>query len=239
MTNNLREISQNKAAKIAGIGYLIIFILGIITNFFVFSRMLVPGDAPATANSILSHEILFRTGIISWLIVLIIDVIIAWALYILLKSVNKNISLLAAWFRIVYVTIFGITQLNLIFVLILISGADFLNVFNSDQLNALVLLFLNGHNYGFLIALVFFGVHLYFTSYLILKSAFIPKYIGVLLLLAALGYVIDSFANFLLPNYTDYKTIFMIIVAVPGIVGELSFTFWLLLKGAKLESLHQ
>jgi hypothetical protein len=235
MTNNFKEMTQNKAAKIAGIGYLIIFILGIITNFFVFNSMLVQGDAQATVNNILSNEILFRSGIVSWLVVLIIDIIIAWALFVLLKPVNKSISLLAAWFRLVYVAIFGITQLNLLFVIIVLSGADFLNVFTTNQLNALALLFLNGHNYGFLIALVFFGVHLYFISYLILKSKFVPKYLGVLLLLAASGYLIDSFANFLLPNYSDYKMIFMIIVAVPGIVGELVFTLWLLFRGTKVE----
>ncbi len=239
MTINFKEISQNKAAKIAGISYLIIFILGIITNFFVFSKMLVPGDAQSTANNILSNEILFRSGMVSWLIVLIIDVIIAWALFILLKPVNKSLSLLAAWFRIVYVAIFGITQLNLLFVIILLSGAEFLTVFTTNQLDALVLLFLNGHNYGFLIALVFFGVHLYFISYLIFKSSFVPKYLGVLLLLAAVGYLIDSFANFLLPNYSDYKTIFMIIVAVPGIIGELAFTLWLLFRGSKVEPVIQ
>ncbi len=235
MTNNFKEISQNKAAKIAGIGYLIIFILGIITNFFVFNSMLVQGDAQATVNNILSNEILFRSGIVSWLVVLIIDIIIAWALFVLLKPVNKSISLLAAWFRLVYVAIFGITQLNLLFVIIVLSGADFLNVFTTNQLNALALLFLNGHNYGFLIALVFFGIHLYFISYLIFKSQFVPKYLGVLLLLAASGYLIDSFANFLIPDYADYKMIFMIIVAVPGIVGELAFTLWLLFRGTKVE----
>jgi Domain of unknown function (DUF4386) len=236
MTNNFKEISQNKAAKIAGIGYLIIFILGIVTNFFVFNRMLVPGDAQATVNNILSNEILFRSGIVSWLVVLIIDIIIAWSLYIFLKPVNKSFSLLAAWFRLVYVAIFGIAQLNLLFVIILLSGANFLGVFNTEQLNALVLIFLNGHNYSFLIALVFFGVHLYFISYLVFKSDFVPKSLGVLLLLAAFGYLIDSFANFLLPDYADYKTIFMIIVAVPGIIGELYLTLWLLFRGVKLQA---
>jgi hypothetical protein len=235
MTNNFKEISQNKAAKIAGIGYLIIFIMGIVTNFFVFGNLIVQGNPELTVNNIMSNELLFRGGMVSWLVVLIIDIIIAWALYILLKPVNKSLSLLSSWFRLVYAAIFGIAQLNLLIIMILLSGADFLSVFNADQLNALVLLFLNGHNYGFLIALVFFGVHLLILSYLIFNSGFSPKILGILLLLSSMGYIIDSFANFLLPDYEDYKTIFMMIVAIPGIVGELSLTLWLLFKGAKVE----
>lgn len=236
MTNLIADIPISKAAKIAGIGYLIIFVLGIFANFFIFGNLIVPGDASTTANNILSNELLFRSGMVSWLIVLICDIVIAWALYIFLKPIGKNISLLGAWFRIVYSTIFAITQLNLLMVLILLSGTDYLAVFNTKQLHALVLLFLNGFNYGFLIGLVFFAIHLLFISYLIYSSDYIPKILGVLLALASLGYLIDSFANFLLPNYTDYKTIFLLLVAVPGIVGELSFTLWLLFKGVKVNT---
>ena len=235
MTNKLTDISLNNAAKIAGIGYVIIFVLGLITNFFIFGSLIIPGNAAETANNILSNEILFRGGMVSWLIVLICDIIIAWALYIFLKPVNKSISLLGAWFRIVYTAIFAITQLNLLIVLILLSGADYLTVFNTNQLNSLVLIFLNGFNYGFLIGLVFFGIHLLFISHLIIRSDYIPKILGILLLLSSLGYLIDSFANFLLSNYEDYKTIFLIIVAVPGIIGELYLTLWLLIKGTKVQ----
>lgn len=236
MTNPLPDISLNKAAKIAGIGYLIIFVLGIFANFFIFGGLIVKGDASTTANNILANQLLFRGGMVSWIIVLICDIVIAWALYIFLKPVSKSISLLGAWFRLVYSTIFAITQLNLLVVLILLSGAEFLSVFNKDQLHSLVLLFLNGFDYGFLIGLIFFGVHLLLISYLILRSGYIPKILGILLILASLGYLIDSFANFLLPNYADYQTIFLILVAVPGIVGELSFTLWLLIKGTKIQT---
>lgn len=236
MTNKLTDISLNKAAKIAGIGYVIIFILGLITNFFIFGNLIVPGDASTTANNILANELLFRGGMVSWVVVLICDIIIAWALYIFLKPVSKSISLLGAWFRLVYIAIFAITQLNLLIVLILLSGADYLTVFNTNQLNSLVLLFLNGFNYGFLIGLVFFGIHLLFISHLIIRSDYIPKILGILLLLSSLGYIIDSFANFLLSNYENYKTIFLIIVAVPGIIGELYLTLWLLIKGTKIQS---
>ena len=236
MTNNFKVISQNNAAKIAGTGYLVIFILGIVTNFFVFGNLVVPGNAEVTAQNIITNPVLFRGGIISWMVVLIIDVIIAWGLYEFLKPVGRSLSLLTAWFRIVYITIFGMTQLTLLFVIVLLSGADFLNVFSTAQINAMVLLFLNGHNYGFLISLVFFGVHLLMLSYMFYRSGFAPKLLGILLMLSGLGYITDSFANFLLPDYEDYKTIFLMIVAVPGIIGELYLTLWLLIKGTKTQS---
>jgi hypothetical protein len=235
MTNTLSDLSLNKSAKVAGIGYLIIFVLGIFANFFIFTDLIVKGDATATANNIMANEMLFRVGIVSWIIVLICDIIIAWALYIFLKPVSKSLSLLTAWFRLIYIAIFGITQLNLIFVLILLSGTNYLAVFETNQLQAMALMFLNGHSYGFLIGLVFFGVHLFLISYLILKSNYIPKILGVLLILSSLGYLIDSFANFLLPNYADYQTIFLLLVAVPGVIGELSLTLWLLIKGTKVQ----
>ncbi len=234
MHKTISEITQGRAAGIAGTGYLIIFVMGLITNFFVFGNLIAPGDAEATAASIVSNQLLFRGGLVSWLVVLIIDVVIAWALYEFLKPVNRGLSLLTAWFRLVYVTIFGITQLNLLFVIILLSGADFLSVFNTSQINALVLLFLNGHYYGFLIALVFFGIHLMMLSYMIYRSGFAPKTLGILLMLSAFGYIVDSFANFVLQDYENYKTIFMMIVAIPGIVGELALTLWLLIKGVKV-----
>jgi Domain of unknown function (DUF4386) len=237
MTKAITDITLSKSARIAGIGYVIIFVLGIVANFFIFDGLIVKGDAATTANNILNNELLFRVGIASWLIVLICDIVIAWALYIFLKPISKSLSLLTAWFRLIYIAIFGITQLNLIFVLILLSGADYLAVFNASQLQALALMFLNGHNYGFLIGLVFFGVHLSLISYLILKSEYIPKILGILLILSASGYLLDSFANFLLPSYADYQTIFLLLVAVPGIIGELSFTLWLLIKGTKVQSI--
>ncbi len=228
MSNNIKDISLSNAAKIAGISYLVIFVLGIFANFFIFENLIVPGNAETTANNILANELLFRSGIVTWLIVLICDVLIAWALYIFLKPVSKSISLLASLFRLVYCSIFAITQLNLLISLQLLIGADYLKVFNTEQLHALAFQFLKGFSYGFLIGLVFFGIHLLVIGYLIFKSGFIPKILGVLLVLSAFGYLADSFANFLLSNYTDYKTIFLLLVAVPGIIGELSFTLWLL-----------
>lgn len=222
-----------KIARVAGVGYLIIFLSGIYANFFVLESLIVPGDATITANNIMSSESLFRAGILSFIIMVIFDVVLAWALYVLLKPVHQELSLLSGWLRLVNATIFGIALYHLFSVLQLLSGAAYLGTFETGQLHAQVMLSLGSFNNIWLIGLVFFGIHLIFLGYLIIKSGYIPKVLGFLLIIAAVGYLIDSFANFLMPNYVDYKDVFALVVVVPGVIGELAFTIWLLWKGVK------
>lgn len=224
---------MKRLSRFTGISYLIIFITGIYANFSVLQSLLVPGDVSATANNIANNEGLFRIGIFSFILMVIFDVLVAWALYVLLKQVNKNLSLLAGWLRLINATIFGVALYNLFGVLQLINGEEYLNLFGAGQLYANVMFLLDTFNNIWLIGLLFFGLHLAVLGYLIFKSGFIPKIIGILLMIAAVGYLVDSFANFLLPNYTDYQTIFTVIVIVPGVIGELSLTLWLLIKGVK------
>ena len=234
-TNIVKDISPNKAARVAGLGYIVIIILGIFAEFFVRSSLVTPEDATTTSNNITANDLLFRIGICSYLIMAVFDMVVAVALYILLKPVNNFLSLLAAMFRFVHASILGIALNNLFSVLQLLSGADYLTVFQIEQLNALVMLYLNSFSYGWLIGLVFFGLHCYVLGYLIIKSGYIPRIIGVLLIVASFGYLIDSFAHFLLSNYTNYEEIFIVIVAVPALAAEVSLCLWLLFKGNKLE----
>ena len=226
MTNHTIDISQRKVAIVAGLGLLIMTIFYVFADFFVFQNLIVPGDATTTANNIVASEMLFRTGICSFLIVLICDVVVAWALYIFLKPVNKSLSLLTAWLRLVYAAMLGIALLNLVIVLILLSGANYLAVFETDQLHAQVLLFLNAFNDVWAIGLIVFGFHLFILGYLVFKSDYIPRILGVLLIVAGLGYLIDYFGKLLFPNFD---------AAISLVVGwgELLFMFWLLLKGGK------
>jgi hypothetical protein len=228
-------ISYSKIARIAGFGYLIIFITGIFSNFLVLEGLIVQDDAVATLNNIKDSHMLFRLGIFSFLIMVLFDAVLAWALYILFKTVNKDISLLSGWLRLVNSAVFGIALYNLFGVLQIIDGAAYLKTFGNDNLQAHLMLLLNAFNNTWLIGLVFFGLHLFLLGYLILKSTYAPRFIGILLIFASIGYVVDSCANFLLPNYMDYKSIFMFIVVVPGVIGELSLTFWLLFRGTKLQ----
>ena len=227
MFNRIADISQRQAAIIAGFGLLIMTIFYVFADFFIFQNLIVPGDAKTTANNILANELLFRIGICSFTIVIVLDVVVAWALYVLLKPVNKSLSLLAAWFRLVYATIFGIALANLFSVLRLLSDADFVTVFEIDQLYAQVMLSLNAFSDGWQIGYVFFGLHLFVLGYLVFKSGYIPKILGVLLIIAGLGYLIDSYAIFLLPNYEAT-------IGYVTFIGEVLFMLWLLFKGAKI-----
>lgn len=230
--------SQKTISTIAGIGYIIIFITGIFSNFFVLESLVIPDNATTTANNIMANETLYRTGLLSFIIMVVFDVFLAWALYIILIPVNKNLSLLSGWLRLVNSTIFAIALYNLLNVLDILSGVEYLEAILKDQLYVQVMLSLNTFNSTWLLGLVFFGLHLLVLGYLIFKSGYIPKTIGILLLIAAFGYLIDSFANFLLSDYANYKDIFLMIVIVPGIIGELSLTFWLLFKGAKIPEIE-
>ena len=117
MTNRIADITLSKAAKVAGFGLLIMTVFAIYANFFVLESLIVPGDAAETTTNIMANELLFRMGICSLIIVIILDVVVAWALYVFLKPINKSLSLLAAWFRLVYAAIFGIALANLFGVL--------------------------------------------------------------------------------------------------------------------------
>ena len=238
MTDRIVDVSLGKSARIAGFGYLVIFITGIFANFFVLQSLIVPGDASATTNNIVANTLLFRFGTLSFVVMVIFDVVLAWALYVLVKPVNESLSLFSAWFRLVNATIFGVALYNLFVVAELTSGADYLNALDPVQFHTRVTLSLNTFDYTWLIGLIFFSVHLLFLGYLILKSGYIPKILGILLIIAGVGYLVDSLANILLVNYENYAGIFAMIVFIPAFVGEFVFMLWLLIKGGKIPEIN-
>lgn len=227
MTNRTADISQRKAAMVAGFGLLIMTITYIFADFFLLRRLIVSGDATETAINIMAAEGLFRLAICSFIFVIILDVLVAWAFYVLLRPVNRSLSLLMAWFRLVYAAIFAFSLVFLVIVLLLLSGADYLTVFGTDQLQAQVMLSINAFRDGWAIGLIFFGFHLAFLGYLVFKSDYIPKILGALLIVAGLSYLIDYFGKFLFLNFDSAISLVM------G-WGELLFMFWLLLKGGKI-----
>jgi len=232
--NRVADISLRQAAIIAGLGYIPIFVLGLFANIFSF---IAPGDAAATANNIVAAEMQFRLSIVIWVVLMTIDTVVAWALYVLLKPVNKSLSLLTGWFRLVFVGIFASSLVYLLSVLQLLSGADYLSVFEPGQLQAQALLFLNAYAFGVNVSWVFFGLHIFFLGYLIFKSSYggyIPRILGVLLMVASFGYFIDSFASFLSPSYANNEALFILVVGLPAITSELSLTIWLFVKGGKI-----
>jgi hypothetical protein len=230
MTAKEETDSLKKTARIAGLLILIISIFAPFSMMYVPSNLIVPGDAATTANNIMASEGLFRAGIVSDSVVFLIEIVITVILYVLLKPVSKTLSLVAAFSRLAMTIIQGINLLNYFIPLLLLSGADYLTVLEPGQLHALVLLFLNAHEYVVLIWGLFFGLHLFVLGYLVYKSGYIPRILGVLLVFASLSYLTQSFGNFLLPKYEE-------IFATIGFLSiiELAFAFWLLIKGVNVE----
>jgi hypothetical protein len=224
--------SLYRLSKITGFGYLIIFLTGFFANFFVLDGLIVHDNVSATFNNIVANSLLLRFGILSFFIMVLVDLVLAWTLYLLLKPVNKEISLLTAWFRLLNAGIFGVALFHLFNILPLINANKFSLFVAKDRFNQ-VALSLDAFNHTWLIGLVFFGIHLLLLGYLIIKSDYIPGILGVLLIIASLGYLTDSFAYLLSSDYSEYKSIFMLIVAIPGVIGELSFTLWLLSRGVR------
>ena len=229
--NRIDTISPRKLARIAGLLYLIIIVSGIFAEFFVRQSLIVPGDAGATASNIMNSQILFRTGIVADLLMIIADIALALVFYILFKPVSNALSLLAAFFRLAQAVVLGINLLNLVFALQLFAGTSYLSAIGPVQLQALGMAFLEVHGIGYTIGLTFFGINLLVLGYLVLKSSYFPRILGALLVVASLGYLIDSFAKVLLPNYAAYQEIFDMVVFAPAIVAELAFCLWLLVKG--------
>jgi len=225
------EPSPLVLARYAGILYLVIIICAGFAEGFVRSSLIVPGDAAATAGNILAHEGLFRLGFAADLLAFISDLVVAVLFYLLLKPVSKTLSLIAAFFRVLaHPAIASVNLLNHFAALLLLSGAGYLSPFNEDQVNAMVLMSLETHRYGYLIGGAFFGFHCLLLGYLLIRSDLFPGILGILMAVASLGYLAESFGNFLFPGYEDVLTL---TVAVPAVIAEVSLCLWLVIRGVK------
>ena len=196
------------------------------------SSLIVLGDAATTVNNIMASESPFRLGIVNDLFAQTVGILLVLVLYKLLKPVNKNHALLMVILYLVAVPIAFINELNRFAALLLLSGADYLTAFEADQVHALVMLFLDLHEHGVVIAGIFWGLWLFPLGYLVFKSGFLPRILGVLLIIGSFGYVIDSFTNILFPSY---KAIVYQIVVVPNFISEVALGLWLLIKGVNVE----
>lgn len=217
-------------AKMTGFSLLVMAVLAMFSNITIMNNLVVLNDATKTVNNITNHEMLFRVGILSFIGVLILDVLVSWTLYVLLKSVNHHLSILAMSFRLVYTAIFGIALTNF---LSIVSIKDYVA---NEQIPNQTMFLIEQFNNEWLIGLVFFAFHLLIVGLLIIKSeSYLPKIIGYFLIAAFIGYLMDSVAHFILINYEDYKVIFLIIVAASGIIGEVSLALWFLIKGVNMK----
>lgn len=233
MRNKLTDLTSRSAAKLAGIGYVILFVLGIFANFVVREGLIDPGNASATLANVRESETLFRWGLLSFLVIFLVDVAVAWLLHILFREVSREVSLVTAWFRLVYTVFLGVAVVFFFVVLVFVGGADYLTAFDPGQIEAQVVVLSEAFNYAWMIGLLSFGIHLILLGYLVMRSIDVPRALGVVLLLAGAGYVIDTTGLTVLSNYADYEGVFLAIVAIPSIVGEFAFTLWLLLRAGK------
>jgi hypothetical protein len=227
------EMNLRKAGVLAGLSYLAIFALGVFANFFVIEGLTGSGDAAETAANIAGSQGLFRAGIVAFLVVFGLDIVVAWLLHKLLRPVSEGLSLLAAWFRLVYTVFLGAAVVPLLEALRLTGDSDVLKSFSQDQLDAQITLALESFNDTWLAGLAIFGLHLVTIGYLLFKSGLSSKWLAVVLMVAGSAYVFDTVAQFGFANYDDYANAFLTIVAVPSIVGEFSLMIWLLRKAGR------
>ena len=206
----------------AGLLYFIFIIASVIADLF---GHFVFADASATVNHIMAHESLFRIGVVISLFSYVFFLLAAWYLYVLLKPVNKNMALLFLLLNLGGFAVLVISHLNLVASLLLLSGADYLKVFQPDQLQGLAMLFLNLYKHGSTIAQIPYGVWLLPLGYLVFKSGFLPKILGIFLIVDCFGLLIYVCQRFLFPDYA--------VIAYPcwaiGFIAEVSLTLWLLI----------
>ena len=231
MTNRVVGTSPQVYARIGGVVYLLEIATAIFAELFVRSKLIVSGDATATAHNIMASESLWRLGFASDLINVACFVAVALILYVLLRPVNKNLALLAAFFSMAGNTIVGVAVLGHFAALLFLGGADYLKAFDPHQLQALALLSLKLHGVGYTVSMVFFGCYCPLNGYLILRSGYLPKFLGAFLVLGGAGYLTGSFADFLAPAFAARISIGSL---APGAVAELSLALWLLVMGVNV-----
>lgn len=224
--------SLKKLSRITGFLYLSLAIIGPFSLMYVPSKIIAAGDLQATVNNILTNGMLFRFGIVGETLMFLVEIAVVALLYRLFKSVNKPLATIAAFSRLAMTVIQGINIMNYLFVLELLNNPTYAKTFETGQLNALVSLFLKGHELGNYTWQVFFGFHLLVLGYLVIKSGYMPKILGFMVMLGSSGYLIQSYGNFLLPGNALMLSAASIGLIV-STVGELSFTLWLLIKGVK------
>lgn len=230
MTARTAGFSPQTYARCAGVLYLFIIATAMFAEAFVRGKLIVSGDAAATAGNIQAHETLFRFGLAADVSNVSADIGVALILYALLRPVDRNLALLAALLRVAFDVVYAVALLFQYEALRILEAGG-LDGFDAHQTQGLVLLAMKLHGAGYLVGLVFFGLGLLVLGYLIWKSGYLPRAIGALLLIAGSGYLVNSFARFLAPPVADALFPWSLL---PGFVAELALCLWLLIKGVDL-----
>ena len=222
---NNQGLTLRQAALIAGIAYLLMPVT--YAELSIMPKVVIPGNIAQTIDNIAAHPRQFAVAILCYLITFIEDIVIAWALYVLLAPVNRSLSLLTAWFRLIYTAMALFGWLKLVTVYRLATTPDYLTLLGSVPLQAQVRLLLNSFRYDWSMSLVVFGIHLALLGYLIWRSGYIPKILGILLAVDGLGWVVTSLKPYLYPNaHLGFFFMFSFV--------ELLLPIWLVIRGWKI-----
>ena len=221
--------SINKTARMAGLLYFIYIVITIPADALARSPLIVFGDATTTARNIMASEWRFRIGITGDLVSAVFFLLAAWALYRLLKPVNNDFALLFLLLNLGGVAVYSINLLNQFAAVLLLSGADYLKVFQTDQLQALAMFFLILNKNGYWIAQIFFGAWLLPLGYLVYKSGFLPKILGIVMMIHFVGWTMTSLQFFLFPTFGSI----IYLTGSLGFISEFGLTLWLLIMGVK------
>lgn len=231
MSENPIEKSPQLFARLGGALYLIIIALGLYGEMFIRDRVIASGDAAVTAANLRAMESLWRLGLAAEFFLVTCSIVLAVILFALLRPVNQYVALLAFSFNLVSLAVEAANDLNLLAALFPLGNASYLKALQSEQLNAMTSLSLKLFGYGFGMALIFFAGACVAYGYLIFKSGYMAKLVGVLMVIAGAGYFLNGFTMLLAPATADRTSLAFLI---PSFIGELSFCLWLLFKGVRL-----
>jgi Domain of unknown function (DUF4386) len=226
-TDDATTQALGRSALVAGVGILALAVLAAVATIGAIDGLVTKGDATRTAKDILASEGLFRLGIVALVVVVILDIVVAWALLTFFGPVHKRLATLAAWLRLLYAAIFAVAISQLVGALHLLSSAQYLTTFTVEQRRTQALLKFQDFQDIWHVSLVLFGLHLVLIGYLAYKSGYVPRVLGVLLVIAGGGYLVDSFGGLLVANYSINAAGFTFI-------GEALLMVWLLVKGRKV-----
>jgi len=227
MSTRTIETSPQVYARVAGLLYLTVIIAGIIAQMAISGKLVVAGDAAATTTNILAHKELFQLGFTVYLIEMVCQIAQTALFYILLKPVSRNVALLALVFSLIGCTIKTLSRLFYIAPLLVLGNIPYLSVFNVEQLQALALLLLNVNDQAAGMALAFFGFSTFLNGYLVFRSNFLPRFLGVLSVIGGLGWL-----TFLYPPLGLRLYPYIVLIAI---IGSISQILWLLIKGVDVE----
>ena len=234
MNTNIKtaENSPQVYARIGGALYLLIIVAGVFGELFVRGKIIVSGDAAATALNMMDHQLLWRLGIAGDLMMHVFDIPVMWVMYVLLRPVNKNLALLVVLFNLIQTAVLAANKLNLMWPLIQLSDVRYLQITDPAQVYAQAYQFLKMHDIGFGVGLIFFGFVCLVEGYLIMKSGYLPKVIGMLMQVAGLCYLANSFTMLIAPEIA--RGLFPFIL-LPPFIAELSLSLWLVIKGVDIK----